>query len=163
SAFVMVMEAASGSQLEREPLPETLEHARVHAAHFLVGQRSVSGSIGDRVREALLSLRNRGAAVAIEEADGLDAVIGQRPDLLDGRPPAHARLLDAEVREDVLDDPLQVTELDRRPGALRPARRPGTVQEDRKGAALLPAPLRVQAVPLADLERADEAGAEAEV
>src|SRR5437870_9748034 len=85
SAFVMVMEAASGSQLEREPLPETLEHARVHAAHFLVGQRSVSGSIGDRVREALLSLRNRGAAVAIEEADGLDAVIGQRPDLLEDR------------------------------------------------------------------------------
>ena len=83
--------------------------------------------------------------------------------LLAERPPAHARLLDAEVREDVLDDPLQVTELDRRPGALRPARRPGTVQEDRKGAALLPAPLRVQAVPLADLERADEAGAEAEV
>src|SRR5262249_25475875 len=85
SAFVIVMEAASGSQLEREPLPEPLEYARVDPAHFLVGQRPVRRSIGDRVREALLSRRDRRAAVTIEEADGLDALIAQRPDLLEDR------------------------------------------------------------------------------
>src|SRR2546422_9798166 len=85
SAFVMVMEAASGSQLERKPLPEALEQARVHTTHFLVGQRSVRGPIGDRVCEALLSRGDRRAAIAIEESDGLDAIISQRPDLLEDR------------------------------------------------------------------------------
>src|SRR3989442_15136140 len=84
-AFVMVMEAASTSQLESEPLPEPLEHARLDATHLLVGQRTVRSPVGDRVRQALLARGDRRTAVAVEQSDRLDARISQRPDLLEDR------------------------------------------------------------------------------
>src|SRR5213593_5099490 len=85
SAFVMVIKAASASQLEPEPLPEPLEHARVDTAHLLVGQRTVRGPIGDRIRQALLARGDRRTVVAVEQTDRLDARIGQRADLLEDR------------------------------------------------------------------------------
>src|SRR5438128_6202882 len=74
------------------------------------------------------------------------------------RPPANPLPVQAERREEAAEDALQVEEVDRRPGALDPAWRPGAGQQQRDRARLLAGAVGVEAVALTALEGADEGG-----
>src|SRR5213593_414103 len=141
-------------------------------------QREVAGNIVSECREVKLrrphfpwkisGLRDRGVE-GPGHAEGCPVALDQSRlagveelDLPRG-PPVDALARHAERREDAAEDALQVEEVDGWPAALDPARRPGARQQERDRVRLLAGVVRVEAVALAELEGANEGGAEREV
>src|SRR5436309_1574383 len=141
-------------------------------------QREAARNIVSEFREVKLGhphfpwkisgLRDRGVEGA-GHAEGRAAELDERRlagmeevDLPRGSP-ADLLAVEAERREEAAEDALQVEEVDRRPVALDPPRRPRPGEQERDCARLLARAVGVEPVALAELEGADEGGPQRQV